>query len=49
MTSQPGSQATTGYKYCPLSHKAKGDQAVRFGHLLEYNKINIFSEIKQKM
>ena len=30
------------YTYCPISHKVEGEQALKFGQLVEYKKRNIF-------
>ena len=41
MTSQPGEQIITIY-ILPNISRSKGNQAMKFGQLTEYNKINIF-------
>ena len=41
MMSQRG-QKQLQYTYCPISHKIKGNQTMKFSQLIEYNKRNIF-------
>ena len=41
MTSQPGLQ-TTAILILPIISQSKGNQTMKFGQLIEYNKINIF-------
>ena len=43
MTSQPGKQAITIHTLPNIS-KSKGNQTMKFGQLIEYNKRNIFLE-----
>ena len=43
MTSQPGLQ-TIAMHILPNISQSKGNQTMKFGHLIEYNKINIFSK-----
>ena len=49
MTSQPGLQAIAMH-ILPNISQSKGNQTMKFGHLIEYNKRNIFfSKIMWKM
>ena len=49
MTPQPGLQ-TIAIKISPNISPSKGNQSMKFGQLIEYNKRNIFfSKIMQKM
>ena len=49
MTSQPGLQ-TIAIHILPNISQSKGNQKMKFGQLIEYNKRNIFSsKIMQKM
>ena len=41
MTSQPGLQTIT-LRILPSISQSKGNQTMKFGRLVEYNKINIF-------
>ena len=41
MTSQPGLKQLQ-YTYCPISHKVKANQTMKFGQIIEYNKKNSF-------
>ena len=41
MTSQPGQQAITKHIFPNIS-QSKGNQTIKFGQLIEYNKSNIF-------
>ena len=41
MTSQPGLQATAVH-ILPNISQSKGNQSIKFGQLIEYNKRNIF-------
>ena len=41
MTSQPGEQIITSHMLPNIS-RSKGNQAIKFGQLIEYNKRNIF-------
>ena len=41
MTSQPGEQIITSHMLPNISRN-KGNQAIKFGQLIEYNKRNIF-------
>ena len=41
MTSQPGLKTIAVHILLNISH-SKGNQAMKFGHLIEYNKRNIF-------
>ena len=41
MTSQPGLQ-TIAIHVLPIISQSKGIQTIKFGQLMEYNKINIF-------
>ena len=43
MTSQPGLQTFTVHIFPNIS-QSKGNQAIKFGQLIEYNKISIFLE-----
>ena len=43
MTSQPGKQTIAIY-VLPKFSRNKGNQAIKFGQLIEYDKGNIFSE-----
>ena len=43
MTSQPGQQ-TIGIHILPNISRSKGNQAMKFGQLIEYNKRKIFVE-----
>ena len=43
MTSQPGSQ-TIAIKILSNISQSEDNQTVEFGHLIEYNKINIFHQ-----
>ena len=47
MTSQPGLQ-TTAIQIMANISQSKGNQSMKFGQLIEYNKRNIFSKIMQK-
>ena len=48
MTSQPGLQ-TIAVDILPNISRRKGNQAVKFGQLIEYNKKKISSKIMWKM
>ena len=49
MTSEPGLQ-TIAIHILPMISQRKGNQAMKFGQLIKYNKRNIFSsKIMQKM
>ena len=48
MTSQPGLQ-TIAVDILPNISQRKGNQAVKFGQLIEYNKKKISSKIMRKM
>ena len=41
MTSEPGEQAITIHLLVSIS-QSKGNQTVKFGQLIDYNKLNIF-------
>ena len=41
MTSQPGEKIIASHMLPNIS-RSKGNQAIKFGQLIEYNKINIF-------
>ena len=41
MTSQPGLQ-TVAIHILPNTSQSKGNQTMEFGHLIEYNKRNVF-------
>ena len=41
MTSQPVSE-TTAIHILPNTSQSKGNQTMKFGQIIEYNKINIF-------
>ena len=43
MTSQPGKQIIA-IDILPNTSRSKGNQAIKFGHLTEYNMRNIFLE-----
>ena len=43
MTSQPGLQAIAIH-ILPSTSQNKGNQSIKFGQLIEYNKRNIFAE-----
>ena len=48
MTSQPGLQIIAIY-ILPNISQSKGNQTMKFGQLVEYNKINIFLQSHGKM